>query len=173
MNTEAIEVSPSTMVAARIVDYKPAGQKPLDEVRADIEKILRQEQAAKLAAQEGEARLAELRQGHSVAALSFGPALTVDRQDAHGLSAQELREVFQTPVANLPYYVGVPGDKGYSIVKITKSMTPTERVADMNRLVPPQLQRANAFLLGAAYVDSLKAQANIETRNDLLEKAER
>ena len=77
------------------------------------------------------------------------------------------------PAANLPYYVGVPGDKGYSIVKITKSMTPTERVADMNRLVPPQLQRANAFLLGAAYVDSLKAQANIETRNDLLEKAER
>ncbi len=45
-NTQAIEVAPNTLVAARVVDHRPAAVRPLDEVKAAIRQRLEQQEAA-------------------------------------------------------------------------------------------------------------------------------
>ena len=59
-NTEAIEVQPGTLVAARVVEHRPARVRPLAEVSQAIEAKLRAEQSARLLA-------AARRSDHSVA----------------------------------------------------------------------------------------------------------
>jgi peptidyl-prolyl cis-trans isomerase D len=48
-NTDAVDVGKGVLVAARVLESKPAALRPFDEVRADIEKMLVQEEAAVLA----------------------------------------------------------------------------------------------------------------------------
>lgn len=172
-NTEAIEVSPNTLVAARIVEHKPAGQKALAEVRGEIEKILLREQASKLALQQGEKHLAELRQGRAVAAVKFGQPTRVDRQNATGLTQDEVRATFQIPAQQLPNHAGVAGEAGYAILRVSRLEAAPERLAEMRQVAPLLLQQGYGLLLGEAYVDSLKRQANIEIRAGALEKVER
>ena len=47
-NTEAIEVAPGVLVAARVIDYRPAAMRALTAVSANIYQKLRNERAAKL-----------------------------------------------------------------------------------------------------------------------------
>ncbi len=60
-NTDAVEVAPTQMVAARVTRHAPAHTRPLDEVRAQVVDALVAQQAAALARRQGEARLAELK----------------------------------------------------------------------------------------------------------------
>ncbi len=48
-NTQAIEIGPNTLVAARVIEHRPAAVRPLDEVKALIRQRLEQQEAAKLA----------------------------------------------------------------------------------------------------------------------------
>ena len=65
-NTEAIEVAPGTLVAARVVEHRPETVQPFEEVRAALEKRLALRAAARLAVEEGRRLLGELKQGKSV-----------------------------------------------------------------------------------------------------------
>jgi peptidyl-prolyl cis-trans isomerase D len=173
-NTEAIEVSPNTLVAARIAEYKPAGQRPLAEVRAQIEAILAREQAEKMAVAEGERALAELRQGHAVSGVNFGPSQALTRQDAEGFAPAEVRAVFQANARQLPAYAGLALQQGgYAIYRISGASASPERVKEAEQLAPALLQRTTAMLIGASYVDSLKEHTKIDIRKSALEKAER
>ncbi|MGH8708709.1 MAG: SurA N-terminal domain-containing protein, partial [Burkholderiales bacterium] len=62
-NTDAVEVAPNVLAAARVIEHQPESQKTFDQVRADIEQRLRAQAASRLAEQAGEAKLAALRQG--------------------------------------------------------------------------------------------------------------
>jgi len=173
-NTEAIEVAPNTLVAARIAEHRPAGQRPLVEVRAEIERILAREQAAKLAVEEGKQALAKLRQGQPAAGLTFGAPRLISRQGAEGFAADELRAVFGAKAATLPAYAGHALDSGgYAVYRISKVEAPQERVAEAQQLAPALLQRTTAMLVGSSYVESLKRNAKIEIRSGALEKSER
>jgi len=173
-NTEAIEVAPNTLVAARVAEYTPPGQKPEAEVRADIERALAREHAMKAAEEAGKAYVAQLRQGQAVSGLGFGQPQTISRQDSQGYSDAVIREIFAANAKQLPAYVGLPaGESGYAIYRITKVMTPADKVAEANQAMPVLLQRAWVTALAEAYVESLKAQSNINVRKDVLEKSER
>ena len=170
-NTEAIEVAPNTLVAARILEYKPAGQRPMAEVRADIERILARQQAEKLAAEQGARDVAELRQGRAVAGLAFGPAKSVTRQNAEGFAPAEVRAVFQAKAAPLPAYAGLALEQGgYAVYRISAVSIPSDRLAEAQQLAPALLQRTMAMQIGTAYVDSLKDDTKIEVRSSMLEK---
>src|SRR5207237_768246 len=64
-NTDAIEVAPNTLVAARVVDYQPAGQRKFEEVKNEIADLLRRREAQAAAEKDGEAKLAQLRKGEN------------------------------------------------------------------------------------------------------------
>ena len=77
-NTEAIEVAPNTLMAARVTEYKPASPKPFDEVKAEIRRQLEQRAASERAQAVGKAKLELLQQGKD-AGVPFGKPVTVTR----------------------------------------------------------------------------------------------
>jgi peptidyl-prolyl cis-trans isomerase D len=103
-NTQAIEVAPNTLVAARVVEYRPAAVRPFDELKAAIRQRLERQQAANLAREAGQARLTELRANPSDT--GFSPVLAISRRASQGVPPTVLNEVLRAPADKLPAYVG-------------------------------------------------------------------
>ena len=165
-NTDAIEVAPATLVAARVVEHQPAAERRFEQVRADIIELLRRREAGELARKQGAEKLAQLRQGGD-AGLKWGQAKSVSRREPQGLPGDVLRQVMSADAAKLPAYVGVPaGDSGYLLLRISK-------VIEAEAPGQEALSRP-AALLGAAqydaYVASLRAQADVEINPKSLQK---
>lgn len=169
-NTDAVEVAPNVLVAARVLEHQPASQKKFEDVRGDIEQHLRRTEAAKLAQKEGESRLAALRKG-AEAGLKWGQAKAVSRRSPQGVPSTALRQVLSADVAKLPAYVGADrGDDGYMLYKVVRALdaeprTEQQKAADQARAA----QQAAAEQLDA-YVSSLRARASIEVSKGNLEK---
>jgi len=118
-NTEAIEIAPNTLVAARLADYKPASQQPFDDLRGNIETLLRRQEAQAMAVKEGEARLEALKKGDD--ALTWGAGKVVTRMDASSLPPAAAPVVFRMDAGKLPAYAGVtlPGS-GYALLRLNR-----------------------------------------------------
>ena len=97
-NSEAIEVAPNVLVSARLLEYKPASVKPLEEVAAVLSQRLQRQQAAALAVKWGKDALAQLQQGKTPAALNWGATQVVSRLKPAGLEPAALKEVFKLKV---------------------------------------------------------------------------
>ena len=107
-NTEAVETSPGTLVAARVLDYKPATRKPLDQVADGIRTRLVAVEARKAADAAGQAALAKLKTGGDAARdFAFGKATTVSRVDRSDTPAEAVTEIFRTDATKLPAYAGL------------------------------------------------------------------
>jgi peptidyl-prolyl cis-trans isomerase D len=119
-NTEAVEVAPNVLVSARVVEYKPAAQQPLDTVAPAITSFLMREEAVKLAVAEGEQKLARLNKGEQKVDLPWNKAQGITRSVAGELPVQVLDAIFKADVTKLPVYAGVPGPGGYALFRITK-----------------------------------------------------
>ena len=121
-NTEAIEVQPGTLVAARVVEHRPARVRPLAEVSQAIEAKLRAEQSARLLAQQGEATIQSLKKGEE-AGLNWSAFQIVGRQPSPALDAAGVKAVFQLNTDKLPAYTGFARPDGsYRIVRVSRVM---------------------------------------------------
>lgn len=168
-NTEAIEVSPNNLVAARVIDYKPSAPKPFEAVKAGIEDLLKIEAAAKLAVEKGEAALKALQQGQEVAALEWIPEVTVGRKDAQGLTQLAMTQIFKTDVSKLPAYSGLADSKqGYLLVKvISLDNSAAEDQESLDKAAKELSAAINDEYL-AAYKQSLRKRAKIKVNQRLL-----
>ncbi len=119
-NTEALEVQPGTLVAARVADHRAARLKPLTEVNALIEARLRSEQLTSLLAEKGKAAISALQKGEEPA-LKWSAFSVVGRQPSEALDAPGAKAVFRTRTDKLPAYAGFARPDGsYRIVRITR-----------------------------------------------------
>jgi len=170
-NTEAIEVAPNTLMAARVTEYKPATPRPFDEVKADIRRQLEHKAASELAQKTGAEKLAQLQEGKD-AGLSFGKPVTVGRNDTQaGVPPDALAKVFQMPATKLPAYMGVNADDGgYAIYKLVNVATPATpdpaRITALSTRLDEQIGRE----LLSAYLASLKSRAEVKINQAALEK---
>ena len=167
-NTDAIEVAPNTLVAARVVEHQPAAQRKFEEVKGEVAEGLRRRAAAELAQKDGEAKLAELRKGGD-AGVKWGPVRAVSRLDAQGLPAEVLRRAVSADVSKLPAYAGMAfPEGGYLLLRISKVIDAGEQQPD------PQSAARIASLFGGsqyeAYVAALRSRADIEVSPASLEK---
>jgi peptidyl-prolyl cis-trans isomerase D len=169
-NTDAVEVAPNVLAAARVIEHQPETQKKLDEVRADIERRLRAQEASRLAEQAGVAKLAALRKGGD-AGLSWGAGKAVSRRSPQGVPAGALRQILSADPAQLPAYVGAArGAEGYMLYRVAKLLEPepkTESQKTAERARAAQFAGAREL---EAYVASLRARADIEVRRANLER---
>ena len=167
-NTDAVEVAPNTLVAARVIEHQPAAQRPFDEVKNDITETLKRREAFKLAEKEGIATFEKLKKGEDVQLAWSSPKL-VSRRDAQGLPADVLRRVVAADVSKLPAYIGAPIEgAGYLLMRITK-VVEGKPAGDEKQ----QEQRVSGMLGAAdyeAYVASLKGKADITINAANLEK---
>jgi peptidyl-prolyl cis-trans isomerase D len=119
-NTEAVEVQPGTLVAARVAEHRPARVRPLAEVSQAIEAKLRAEQGARLLTQKGEATIQALAKGDE-AGLSWSAFQIVGRQPSAALDAAGAKAVFRVNTDKLPAYAGfVRPDGAYRIVRVSR-----------------------------------------------------
>jgi len=100
-NTPAVEVATNTLVAARILEYKPASVRAFNEVQEMIRQKLLQSQALELAVKQGKALLEQL-QGGSKTTLVWGAAQSVTRAQHGSLDAGLVRKIFQAKADKLP-----------------------------------------------------------------------
>ncbi len=155
-NTQAIEIAPNTLLAARVVEHRPAALRPFDEVKAQIKQRLQAEEAAKLARAAGEARLAELQKKPDDA--GFGPAASISRSQPQGRPPVLVNAVLRPAADKLPAYVGaeLPGG-AYVISRVLSSKLPP---VDPNTAVQQQraLEQVAASADDLAYAEGLKAR---------------
>ena len=155
-NTEAIEVQPGTLVAARVVDHRPARLRPLTEVSQAIETKLHGEQGARLLAQQGEATIKALREGKE-GGLNWSAFQVVGRQPSATLDAEAAKAVFRVNADKLPAYTGFARPDGsYRIVRVS-------RVLDAPALDPRLLSSIESGVTEAQQRADMQAMAALIT----------
>ncbi|SOY46655.1 PEPTIDYL-PROLYL CIS-TRANS ISOMERASE [Cupriavidus taiwanensis] len=160
-NTEAVQVAPNTLVAARIVAYRPATVRKFEEVEARVREGYIAQQAAALARKDGEARLAALKQADS--AEGFGAVQTVSRTKAEGLTPQAVEAVMRADAAKLPALVGVDlGAQGYAVYRITKVSQPAQADPARRQAEAQQLAQLAGQTDLQAFYESLKARSKVK-----------
>jgi peptidyl-prolyl cis-trans isomerase D len=169
-NTDAIEVGPSTLVAARVVEYQPAAQRSFDQVKGEITDLLLRREAAALAEKEGAAKLEQLRKGGD-AGVKWGAPRTVSRRDAQGLPAEVLRRIVAADVSRLPAYLGMPlPEAGYLLVRVSKVIEAEAKPAEQQAADAGRASQLFGTAQYDAYVSSLRSRADIEIINANLER---
>jgi peptidyl-prolyl cis-trans isomerase D len=167
-NTSAVEVAPNRFVAARVVEHKPAELRPLDGVKAEIERRLQREEAMKLARADGEAKLKELQAGKD-AGLKWPVALAVNRQRPGGLFPTVLDKVFRVDAKKLPAYVGVDTPAGYALVQVSKVIE-VDKVDDAQReALGGRLRQAVAEEELQSTLSSLRGRVGVTVKKGALD----
>jgi peptidyl-prolyl cis-trans isomerase D len=171
-NTEAVEIAPNTLAAARIVEYKPAALQPFDSVKAEIETMLRNEEAFKLAVADGQSRLAELKKGEDKQA--WGAAKRVSRMDASRLPPPAVPAVFRMNTDKLPSYAGVEiRGTGYMLYRLNK-VEAGEKLDDVRRQgLLGQLRSLAAQEDMQMYVSALRSRYKVEINEKALNSSDR
>ena len=165
-NTEAVQISASTMASGRVVQYTAAHQVPLAEVKDRVRERVKVKQAAALARKQGEERLAELRKAPDTAMSS--PAQTVSRAQPGELPRQVLDAVLKAPTTTLPAFTGVDiGEQGYAVARVTKVLGRDPVAADAAR-AQAQYGQAWADAESQAYFAALKTRYKVETMPEKL-----
>lgn len=171
-NTEAVEIAPNTLAAARIVEYKPAALQPFESVKAEIETVLRNEEAFKLAVADGQARLAELKKGEDKQ--TWGAAKRVSRMDASRLPPPAVPAVFRMNSDKLPSYAGVEiRGTGYMLYRLNK-VEAGEKLDDVRRQgLLGQLRTLAAQEDMQMYVSALRSRYKVEINEKALNSSDR
>jgi len=172
-NTEAMEVAANTLMAGRVLEYKPAAPRPFDDVKDEIRRQLAQRAAAEMAQKEGRDKLAMLVAGKSDkdAGVVFGKPLTVMRnQPQAGFPPDALARVFQADAAKLPQYTGAPSERGFSIYKVLKVTLPATVDAAKLAAASSRVGEMQSREIFDAYVAALKAKADVKINQANLEK---
>jgi peptidyl-prolyl cis-trans isomerase D len=149
-NTEAIEVQPGTLVAARVLEHSPARLRPLAEVSAMIEAKLREEERTRLLTQKGDATIQALAKGGD-AGLNWSAFQVVGRQPSAVLDPAGAKAVFRVSTDKLPAYTGFTRPDGsYRIVRVS-------RVLEASALDPMLVSSIESGVVQAQQRADLKA----------------
>ena len=169
-NTEAVEIAPGTIVAARVIEHKPASVQPFEAVKEAVQTRIIQSRASQLAAQHGRELLDQLRQGKGVQPGWSSPQL-VSRGDPKGLPEPAVRQVFKADAAKLPGYDGVEAPGGYMLLRVSRIVEPQK----IDTAHQKQLSESLSQIVGeeqfAVYLASLKSKAKVSLNKEQFEKS--
>jgi peptidyl-prolyl cis-trans isomerase D len=167
-NTEAVEVAPGTLVAARLLEYKPALVRPFEQVQGEIVGKLTRQRASQLAAQEGRAMLEKLRQGKDAEVTWSAAQLVSFSSQTKDLSDDVRKQILRTDVSKLPAYAGVETPAGYTLIRITRTVDPEKMDAEKEKNLIAAVQQAQAQEQNTAFLASLKQKAEIKIHKERL-----
>lgn len=169
-NSDAIEVASNALVSARLVEHQAASTRPFDEVRADIEKMLRQREATKRAVETGRGELEQLKAGASVKADWSAPKL-ISRTQSEGLSEAAVRQAFRVDAASLPAYAGVENpDGGYTLLRVSRVVLAESIAPERRRGFAEALRQVLGQQEFAAYLGSVRQKTEITVNREKLEQ---
>lgn len=156
-NTEAVEVAANTLVAARVIEHRPAAVRPLAEVRDQIKARVEQREAARLAREAGEQKLAAVRKSPSDA--GFSAPRSISRTRPEGLPAAAVNAIMRASTDTLPVFVGAELDGGtYGVFEIVSAKVPETSDPAQAQAQARALSQAFGAADDAAYVAALRAK---------------
>lgn len=159
-NTDAIEVGPNQLAAARVTQHLPARVQTLAEVLPQVRERVVAEQAAARAHKLGQARLAELRAGGAAAELPA--AVRLSRASEATQPRALIDAVLRADAAKLPQWLGVDlGAEGYAVVKLLTIKPPAADAPQLTALLPRYAQAWGAAE-GQAYYAALKNRFKVK-----------
>jgi peptidyl-prolyl cis-trans isomerase D len=159
-NTDLLEVSPGVMLAARVIDKKPAIQQTLEQVREVISAQLKEDKAMKLAKEIGRKTLADLKAGQPVNLVWSDPQ-NIDRLTPSD-HADTVRNIFKVPMHALPGYVGVDTAYGYAIYRVSKIVPPSKEEKAEQKNIEMILLQFYGQSDASSYVQSLQKKTKID-----------
>ncbi|HEY0664561.1 MAG TPA: SurA N-terminal domain-containing protein [Gallionella sp.] len=163
-NTAAIEVAPDTLVAARVIEYKPAASREFVDVRAAIREKLVHQKAAELAIQHAESLLRQLQAGNQPK-MTWGSAQSITRGQHGTLDAGLVRSIFQADAVNLPQFVGAKTGQGDFVIARIDAVKEGGEIDDAKRArYIQQLRRLTGEELSRAHLADAQLQANISVQ---------
>ena len=167
-NTDAVEVGPSQLVSARVVQHTPARTLPLAEVKEAVRNGLIQQQSASLARKEGEARKEALAKAP---AETLPVSLTLSRTQAQGAPRSVIDAVLRADSSKLPVVTGVDlGPQGYVVLRVSK-VIPREVSAGGDTPLQAQYTQAWAAAESLAYQEALKKRFKAEVKTAAVAEA--
>ncbi|HRE18247.1 MAG TPA: SurA N-terminal domain-containing protein [Rhodocyclaceae bacterium] len=168
-NTPAVEIGQNTLVAARILEHKPAALQPFDGIKPAIEAMLRRQEALALAKKAGEAQLAALQKG-GPDKLNWPAVKTVTRLDPRLLPQPAVQPVFKLDPAKLPAYTGVElPDAGYALFKLSKVEDGEAMDAARRDVLVRQLSSFTVQQEVQTYLAALRARYKVDIDKTALE----
>lgn len=162
-NTEAVELAPNVLAAARITSYSPARTLPLEEVKVRVREQVIAKQASERARSEGVAKLAEWKASPDAAKLPA--AIVVSREAKQAQPSALVEAALRASTQTLPAWVGVDlGTSGYAVVKVEKVLPrDAANAADLAR-EREQYAQWWASAEGLAYYKLLKEKFKAEIK---------
>jgi peptidyl-prolyl cis-trans isomerase D len=163
-NTAAVEIAPNTLVAARMLEHKPAAVRPLAEVTDLIRQKILHKKALDMAVKQGTMLLGQLQQGGKPA-LDWSVAQTITHAQHGALDVAMVRRLFQADSTKLPQYVGAEAPQsGYSIVRVD-AVKNADKPDEVKRgRYAQQLRKMTGEALFQAYMADAKKNAKIKLK---------
>ncbi len=168
-NTDAIEVAPNTLVAARLLEHKPAGVRPLVEVSAQIREQLADRSALAAARRAGAEALAQGQTGKGAGVWSANMMLT--RMQPLNLPAEAIKAIFKQSAQRLPVFVGVETQDGYRLYRINQVQAGNAAEQHAGR-IRADLQRMQVQSEVKAFIAAAKADLGVSIDEKALGKVE-
>ena len=164
-NTEAVEIAPSQLAAARVTQYTAAHTLPFADVRSIVQERVIATRAAQLAKKEGEQKLAVWKANPATATLLI--AQEVSRDQPKGLPAVVLNEVMRVDGSKLPAWVGVDLQaQGYVIAKVNKLTPRAAQTPEVQKQDREQVAKFWAIAENQAYYKWLKERFKVQIKVD-------
>ncbi|MEX3612448.1 MAG: SurA N-terminal domain-containing protein [Burkholderia sp.] len=166
-NTQAIVVGKSTLIAAHVTADKPATAPALDAIKDVVRQKYIADESAKLAKQEGAAKLAALQKSKSTD--GFLPAEKVSRTQTLDLSPDAIASVYKADAKSLPAYVGVDlgANGGYAIFRVNAIVPPAPVDPQLLTAAQQQLAQVYAQSESEAYMKALRNRAKVKMYGSL------
>ena len=169
-NTDAEEVSPNNMVAARVTEYQAEKPQSFEEVKDLIVEVIKLEKSIKLAEEKGAAVLTKLQNNEEETSLEWIPEVTVDRKNAQGLTEAVMSRVFTVNADSVPAYTGfIDAERAYVFVKVSEVLNPLAEDEGMKQIAKQAYESAMARAYVDAYGLSLKEKTDIRINAQLLQ----
>jgi len=168
-NSEVIEITPDTLISARVLEHKPAAMRSIAEVREKIFGILARQQASDQAVKEGTEKLGQLHKGEKDI-VKWGPDQTVSRNDPQGFEEGVLRAIFKVKSFSLPVYTGVINSQGgFSLVRISNVIEAASPDEEKVKVFSRQLQQLYAEEELSSYLAAIKQRSDVTVMRERIE----
>jgi peptidyl-prolyl cis-trans isomerase D len=163
-NTAAIEVADNTLVAARMLEHKPAAVRSLAEVSDAIRQKILHQKSLDMSVKQGKMLLAQLQQGANPT-LSWSTAQTITRTKHGALDAEMVRQLFQADSAKLPRYVGTESPQGGFMIVRLDAVKDGALPDDAKRArYVQQLRQMTGEAMLQAYLADARSKASIKVK---------
>jgi len=140
-NTEVVEVTPNTLVVARVLNHRPSSLRSMAAAKDEITMQVIRQQAAEAAVKDGREKLERLQKGESVM-VAWGPTQLVSRQQSQGIENKTLRAIFKAGSNALPSYSGETNTQdGFTLIRISLITEPASADEFKRKAFGRQLQQ--------------------------------